>query len=45
MEVQRLACVAPSSLIHLASEDVEIAGYKVPKGMYDAQNVALELWT
>ncbi len=32
MEVQRLACVAPASIPHIASERIEIEGYEIKKG-------------
>ena len=31
-EIQRLSCVAPASLIHSTTRDVEVEGYKLRKG-------------
>ena len=31
-EIQRLSCVAPASLIHSTTSDVEVEGYKLRKG-------------
>ena len=39
MEVQRLGCVAPSSLPHRAKEDGFLDGYKIPKGCMMFYNI------
>ena len=31
-EVQRLSCVAPATLLHTTTKDVEVKGYKIKKG-------------
>ena len=39
MEVQRLSCVAPSSVPHRANEDGFLDGYKIPKGCMMFYNI------
>jgi len=39
MEVQRLSCVAPGPIPHIANEDGELAGYRIPKGTLLAYNI------
>ena len=39
MEIQRLACVAPGSIPHVANEDGYLAGYKIPKGTILLYNI------
>ena len=39
MEVQRLSCVAPGSLPHIANEDGELAGWSIPKGTMVMYNI------
>ena len=31
-EVQRISCVAPATLMHATTQDVEVKGYKINKG-------------
>ena len=30
-EIQRVSCVAPATLLHTTTRDVEVNGYKIPK--------------
>ena len=39
MEIQRLACVAPGGIPHVANEDGYLAGYKIPKGTMLLYNI------
>ena len=39
-EIQRVSCVAPSTLIHCPTHDVELKGYKIPKDTMIAANLA-----
>ena len=38
-EIQRLSCVAPASLAHTATKDVEVKGYKIETGTRIAANL------
>ena len=39
-EVQRVSCVAPASLIHSTSKDVEVKGYKIPEETMIVANIS-----
>ena len=39
MEIQRLACVAPGGIPHVANKDGHLAGYKIPKGTMLLYNI------
>ena len=39
-EIQRVSCVAPSTLIHSPTHDVEVKGFKIPKDTMIAANLA-----
>ena len=39
-EVQRVSCVAPASLIHSTSKDVEVKGYKIPEETMMVANIS-----
>ena len=38
-EIQRIACVAPTSIFHVTLKDVQIEGYKIDKGQYFLANL------
>ena len=39
-EIQRVSCVAPSTLIHCPTNDVEVKDYKIPKDTMIVANLA-----
>ena len=39
MEIQRLSCVDPGSLPHIANDDGYLDGYKIPKGTLIMYNI------
>ena len=39
-EIQRVSCVAPSTLIHSPTTDVEVLGYKIPTDTMIVANLA-----
>ena len=38
-EVQRISCVAPATLIHATTKDVEVKGYKIPNDTMMIANI------
>ena len=38
-EVQRVSCVAPATLIHATTKDVEVKDYKIPKDTMMVANI------
>ena len=39
-EVQRVSCVAPASLFHSTTKDVEVKGYKIPEETLMVANIS-----
>ena len=39
-EIQRVSCVAPCTLIHATTQDVEVNDYKIPKDTMIVANIA-----